>query len=1259
MKKCSFILAIIILTFSNITLSQAVVNITAPTAGYNWIATVTPTLVINFNISTGVGGAATVNINVNPNVQNIIITNNCTLPGNMVVNFIAATSISGSITMTNAAQALSNLTVKGPGTIVIGGNLTINSPGNNVNNTCEFANTSFTNILGNVVLGSAAPLPTDGSSVIGKGTVIGTAIRTFNLYGNLTVNSRGSISYERTVFNFNKPSGPPQFVYNNTPIVSTYRYPVTFEDIRVGTANALATANAATLIFSGTNKNAYLENITTTTAKGITIGAGATLDLPRDYSLNTLNSSTQKINLTMEASSKLRIGGDQTDPSSAAGGIVGSNFPNIFDKDLGIRKGVYNLNPSSTIEYYGSSAITQTIYSLPYDPLTTLPSNTQYANLLANNDGGTGTGRAKKITTNRVIVDTRLDIKTNTDVTLGIANNLNDCPLYTVGPIKVQGGSGPTGTNGGGLYCNANVVSGNFTLANTITTGTFSLDDFAYLGMGHALGISTAGTASGNIQMLTAPMTPDVDFNIKGNYTYNGTVTQVTGPNLTTGLPTTVNDLKIDNPTTVTIDRDEIVNGVCLLAQGVFDIGTTKITSNGIGKITRTIPLTPPVEGTGQMKADACTQILVNGILTNTTPNATVEMRGNKFDPNIPDYISQDLTGTWFVGNTIATLINANKKGINIANTPASPLSIAYSLEYGKDELGVDITNSTINTNNSVTLLSRANGTANFGVKAPTNAITGTVSVERFLPRLSAPGGSTKAWRLLATPVGIASSPTITNSWREGIAGVPGQMLTPTGYGTRLTGPTGMDEYTQRGSMKSYNASTNTFVEINSTNLNDLIANDAGYFVFVRGDRSVSTSGTLGSTILRIKGDVRTGNQTFTVPALLAPSTGYQSVGNPYPSRIKFGSIIRTGVVDGFTVWNPNNLGQHNAGAYESYTKQGLNYEQPNGTIRNDIESGEAIFLHNNITTAGTITISEPAKTTGSSIQSRMSLPPTIKVGMFAQNPIANIADPITSFFADGVFINFDNAYSIGVDNDDARKINNTYDNLSVKNGNYFLVADRRPTSTTMDSIQLNIGTGMRITKYYFEITPRALTSLAALGLTAVLKDTYLNTETTISFTDPTFYKFEVTSDVASKAAFRFVIVFRQAAIDIFGRSATATVQKPLITTTPYIETEPLAKLALKEAAVIPVKQENVAITIQPNPIQNGIVNLQLQNQKEGIYQVQIANQLGQVIKTQTIKVQNKKSLYTINLGTTSKGTYQASIVDEAGNKKVIGFVVN
>jgi hypothetical protein len=68
---------------------------------------------------------------------------------------------------------------------------------------------------------------------------------------------------------------------------------------------------------------------------------------------------------------------------------------------------------------------------------------------------------------------------------------------------------------------------------------------------------------------------------------------------------------------------------------------------------------------------------------------------------------------------------------------------------------------------------------------------------------------------------------------------------------------------------------------------------------------------------------------------------------------------------------------------------------------------------------------------------------------------------------------------------------------------------------------------------------------------------------------------------------------------------------------------------------------------------------LRLDNKKAGKYVVQITNQLGQLIKNEMLQAQNKNGMYRLNIGNASKGSYQAIITDEDGNKQTIGFVVN
>jgi hypothetical protein len=1127
-------------------------------------------------------------------------TSTITVTINLDINFSVF-----NFTMVNASFAPGQTLFGTSGNVLanITGNMSISAPGANKFSRCVYGNANINNINGNLTLGTATPTATEGHASIGSAG--GGTLYTYNLYGDMTYNPRGYTTDQEAIFNFNKAG--TQYIYNYTRATDTLEA-VLFETLNIGVTNP------TTVIFAGTSFDAYIE---AEKAAGVTIGVNSTLDLPGNYSLNKLTNYTNFAEpFNMLPGSKLRLGGDKSiNVYGVIIGVAGSNFPANFN--------AYNFNGTSTVEYYGNNTITQTIYNVP-----------TYANLLATN--GTGIGRAQKITTAGITANTSFNINALTDVTLGTLGS-STLPVTSAGPVNVQ--------STGGLYCNDNEIKG---------AGTFTMSNGSYLGVGCPDGITVLGNPNGNVVM-----TGGRNYNTTGNYIYNGILPQVTG----NGLPSVINELTTDNPTTVTIATNQLVNGAHLLKQGVFDIGATKITLNGVSTVSNI---------TGKMKAN-------QGI---------VEMKGTTG-------IAQNLSGNYFVNKTISTLINANTKGINVATVPADTLLISTAMNYG-----VGTTNSDIKTNDNLTLLSNATATANFGeiVTGSGNTITGKVNIERYLY-------ARVAWRLLATPIVITGSPTVAQAWREG-----NSPLTSNGYGTMITGPTGpynaaanVDEYTQRWSLKAYNSATNAWDVV--TNTNTPLANTKGIAVFVIGDRGKAVSATAGATNLRIKGQIRTGDQVFPVP------TGkFEMFGNPYPARIDFGTINKANIADAFTVWNPSIAGLFNVGGYETYVLNAGNYRlNGTGAIRNYIESGEAVFVQSNGAGAGSVTVKESDKGTGSALVNRVGVTiPTLEINMYAKD--ATGAD----YLADGVMLNFDAAHSAGVDNMDVRKIMNTYDNVAIKNGNFNLVVERRPNLTSTDTIKLNT-TGLRVAPYRFEIDPSVLNNT---GLEAFLKDKFLQTETAISFGAVTTVAFEATADAASRVADRFMIVFKQAPTTSFTTiSATRNADKTVTvnwgtaaernvtnytieqsndginftsiatqaatanngTNPTYSKQDAAASInnnwyrvkanntnsTTKYTAIAMVGAINDAtqiaassMSIYPNPVEGGNVNLHLNNQVKGNYAVQITNAAGQVIKTENVQVENNNNLYTIQIANAAAGTYQATITDEAGNKTTIGFIV-
>jgi hypothetical protein len=122
--------------------------------------------------------------------------------------------------------------------------------------------------------------------------------------------------------------------------------------------------------------------------------------------------------------------------------------------------------------------------------------------------------------------------------------------------------SGGSVTVNGTLNCGTNNVTG---------AGNFTLASGGTLGIGSTAGITSSG-ATGNIQV-----TGTRSFNTAASYTYNGSAAQVTG----SGLPSTINNLTINNSAGVTLTNSVSVTGTLALTNGDLITGSNMLTQNG------------------------------------------------------------------------------------------------------------------------------------------------------------------------------------------------------------------------------------------------------------------------------------------------------------------------------------------------------------------------------------------------------------------------------------------------------------------------------------------------------------------------------------------------------------------------------------------------------------------------------------------------------------------------------------------------------
>ena len=372
----------------------------------------------------------------------------------------------------------------------------------------------------------------------------------------------------------------------------------------------------------------------------------------------------------------------------------------------------------------------------------------------------------------------------------------------------------------------------------------------------------------------------------------------------------------------------------------------------------------------------------------------------------------------------------------------------------------------------------------------------------------------------------------------------------------------------------------------------------------------------------------------------------------------------------------------------------------------NTIESGQAFFLQNSsTTTAGSITIKESDKVTGSRLMSRPGVTsPTLEINLFSN-------DAVNQALLDGVLLNFDAAYSNSLDNNDVRKISNTYDNISLKLGTDNLAVERRAVLTATDTIRLNIA-GMRVAAYKLQIDPSVLGNLA---LNAFLVDKFLASETALSLIAVTNMPFSITNDAGSRRADRFMIVFKQVKPMRFVKinavrntNNTATVnwytenennintysierskdginfselgkQMPTANNNgnPYysfidaapddginwyrIKTNTInGTTQLSEFAKIGATEILLpsAITIYPNPVQEGKVHIRFVNEKVGKYQIMVLNMTGQTVYSEVLRLETNNFKKIISVGNAAAGNYRVTIINEEGAIKKLSFLV-
>lgn len=502
----------------------------------------------------------------------------------------------------------------------------------------------------------------------------------------------------------------------------------------------------------------------------------------------------------------------------------------------------------------------------------------------------------------------------------------------------------------------------------------------------------------------------------------------------------------------------------------------------------------------------------------------------------------------------------------------------------------LDIVQGTIKLNGNITLLSRADATAS--VAPVTGAISygaGRFVVERFM------SGNRKAWQLLAVPT---TGQTINAAWQE--ANLPMGNATP-GYGTLITNNvpgTGFDVIGGTGpSMKTYDtAGAGSWKGISRTDT--AIYNSKGYMVFVRGDRSVTTTAApANQTILRTTGKIfEPGNPAASVQV---GNGKFECTGNPYPSAIDFSNDIgvtkSANIQRVFYVWDPN-LGT-GLGAFQTFIKGiGTDYAvipgggsyPPMGSVSNYIQSGQAFFVRT-FGGSGTVGFNENAKVAGSSLVTRpggniSSRNVEVKTTLYTVAPGNQLLD--------GVLTEASAYYANNIGSEDVIKIPNTGESISILNEADTLVAERRSLFRTRDTIQYCLEK-LKMQDYELAVN---ITGLPLSSHKVYLQDVYTGINTPVSLTQGTRLRFSVNTTPASYAAKRFRLIFRK--------------------------TDPHVKGIVQKA------EKTAEINVYPNPLHPGnVLNIAFEKAAAGIYRLDIISVSGVSMASGQFKL-NKGALF-------------------------------
>ncbi|RAW01342.1 fibronectin type III domain-containing protein [Pseudochryseolinea flava] len=668
-------------------------------------------------------------------------------------------------------------------------------------------------------------------------------------------------------------------------------------------------------------------------------------------------------------------------------------------------------------------------------------------------------------TNSKMIVDTAFTLTINNVVTAIVDVNHTGSVIVNSATAPVFGTLAPTST----ITFTADpgsIPGANY--GNMILSGTNSTKEFA------------TGTyvVNGNLQiadgvLMNGAMGNNTVLNISGNLTIQGTPATPTDAQLiTVNFNSGTNQSINANEDAIRFHRIVVSNGSTVsVAEGATPKTLTLGTANGGG-------LTIEDGATLNLGTNA---LVIEGTGGVNTSNQTgrLEISGSDITVNSSGTAVSNL---YFVAgaDTIKSLhMNANPSGqLNMR-------SRVYIREL------IDMTNGRLNSNDLMSLVSDANGTARISKMGASALLIGKVEFQRYLD----PKG--KAYRYLSTPI-------YGSTVKQWDATLP------------IVGPfSGSSNANTTHSLFYYDGENGGWIGYPSASGSEVMNLGRGYSVYIFNGNT--------SKKLRINGPIHQGNFTFsgltgdetpgTGEVDVEPLNGWNLLGNPYASPIQWkpagwqstglngsvyvrsNEIINNVLVSTVKVWN------------------GSVGDLPKGIIN----QGQSFWVKAIGEDTPTLTITEDAKYD------------TLRGTFQREATIQNLVEITLSkgALSDKAFIHFVSDGIEGIDERrDAYKLANSFFNISSRKGANDLAISTTSEVFCEKRISLNVATS---TIGQYKLTFNQLTSFA-FDVDVTLVDHFTSASTALE--EASTYTFDVTSDPVSQGNTRFELILKKPAID-------------------------------------------------------------------------------------------------------------------------------